>query len=137
MSDGELVGRLLLLQKISQHQKVYKWPAVSDFYAAVLQRIERGMITWDRLDLASLELTIMSRARLQGSNSTTYQVSTGRKWGYRPSSIGEKVDDFGAEPMRQKGLTTKTNKKPSSVPCSKGTCAGTRDLTQGSIMGGW
>ena len=78
VSNGELVGRLLLVQR------VYEWPAVRDFYAAVLQRIERGMITWDRLDLASLELTIRSRAQLQGSNSTAYQGSTGRKWGYRP-----------------------------------------------------
>ena len=63
VSDGEFVGRLLLLQKISQLQSVYEWPAVRDFYAAVLQRIERGIITWDRLDLASLELIMMSRAQ--------------------------------------------------------------------------
>ena len=105
VSDGELVRRLLLLQKDSQLQRVYEWPAVRDLYAAVLQRIERGMITWDRLDLASLELTNMSRAQLQGTNSTAYQGSTGRKWGYRPSasSVGEKVNDFGAEQMPPKG----------------------------------
>ena len=113
VSNGELVGRLLLLQKISQLQRVYEWPAVRDFYAAVLQRIERGMITWDRLDLASLELTIMSRAQLQGSNSTAYQRSTGRKWGYRPSasSVGEKVNGFGAEPMLPKGGNSKSKQE--------------------------
>ena len=113
VSDGKLVGRLLLLQKISQLQRVYQWPVVRDFYAAVLQRIERGMITWDRLDLASLELTIMSRAQLQGSNSTTYQWPTGRKWGYRPSasSVHEKVNDFGAEPMPPKGGNNKNKQE--------------------------
>ena len=112
VSDGELVGRLLLLQKISQLQRVYKW-LVRDFHAAVLQRIERGVITWDWLDLVSLELTIMSRAQLQGRNSTAYQGSTGRKWGYRPSasSAGEEVSVFGAEPMPPKGGNNKNKQE--------------------------
>ena len=74
VSEGELVGRLLLLQKISQLQRVYEWSAVRDFYAAVLQRIERGMVAWDRLDLATLELTIMLHAQLQGNNLTACQT---------------------------------------------------------------
>ena len=41
-SEGEMMGRLKLIQKINQMQTVYEWSAVCDFYASILHKIERG-----------------------------------------------------------------------------------------------
>ena len=44
VTDGVLMGRLLSQEKICQRQMVYEWSAVTEFHAAGMQRIERGMV---------------------------------------------------------------------------------------------
>ena len=61
-SEGEMMGRLKLIQKISQMQTVYEWSAVCDFYASILHKIERGAVRWGTLYLPALKLSIISRA---------------------------------------------------------------------------
>ena len=87
VANGEMLGRLSLLQKISHMQGIYEWSAVRDFYASVLHKIERGEISWDLLDLPALELSVMSRASL---------LSASR------SKIGNKTNTY-TGPQQQKG----------------------------------
>ena len=88
-SEGEMMGRLKLIQKISQMQTVYEWSAVRDFYASILHKIERGAVRWGMLDLPALELSIMSRASLlvnksglcgQGKGASFRESSWGGHW---------------------------------------------------------
>ena len=106
-------GKVIAVAKNQPSSKGLRMAGSERFFCRRPAKDRKGMITWDRLDLAALELTIMSRAQLQGSNSTAYQGSTGRRWGYRPSasSVGEKVNDFWAEPMPPKGGSSKNKQE--------------------------
>ncbi len=46
ISQEERAGRVELLLAVAYHSKSYQWPAVRDFYASVLQAIERGQRSW-------------------------------------------------------------------------------------------
>ena len=85
-SEGEMMGRLKLIQKISQMQTVYEWSAVHDFYASILHKIERGAVRWGTLDLPALELSIMSRASLLVNKSGLRGQGKGAS--FRESSWG-------------------------------------------------
>ncbi len=46
ISSEERSGRVELLQAVAYHAKLYKWSAVRDFFASVLQSVERGQKAW-------------------------------------------------------------------------------------------
>ena len=56
----EAQGRLQLLLKISNIFCTYEWSAVKDFYASVLHKLERGLISWGALNLHTMELETLS-----------------------------------------------------------------------------
>ena len=86
VSQYEKEGRLQLLKKISQLQREYEWPAVREFYASVLFRIERGMLSWRNLDLAALEIQCLSRASLISVKDSNPNV-------HRPTTVKRKMQD--------------------------------------------
>ena len=65
----------------------------------------------DRLDLTSLELTIMSGLSCRKVTPSLTRHQLVGRGGHRPASIGEKVNDSGAELMPPKGGNNKNKQE--------------------------
>ena len=113
---GEAQGRLQLLRKISNMYRIYEWQAIKDFYASVLHKLERGSVSWDNINLATMELEIMSRANLKPAPSS-----------FRPPNRfpGQNRINVGPTPAPHSTQTNTTNQGPSHYFCAnfqKGRC---------------
>jgi hypothetical protein len=78
VSEAEIMGRLFLLKKMFYYAGIYQWPALLDFYAAVLRRIELRQASWSSLPdhISEIAHPILARALLQDQTELDQSVNS-------------------------------------------------------------
>ena len=75
-SENERSGRLCLLKRVTYNMGVVGWAAAKNLYAAVLRKIELGLMDWAS-DFAALEHTVILKAQRNEGTSSGKKRSTG------------------------------------------------------------
>ena len=91
ISDSERLGRLKLLRQVAYHAGSYEWASVRNLYAAIVRKIELGLLSWEG-DFTNVEHLFLTKSRpktLIGQGIANRRARNGNVYGASSSSAGQ------------------------------------------------